>query len=74
MKKGVICLVLVFHTGVMVPKWSKYILLQFRAKLSNQFKSVIEIYIYSYKKSRYALLRNGDVSSVVTYCFEDTRV
>ena len=48
--------------------------LQFCAKLSKKSKSVKEIYIYSSKKSRYALSRNGAVYSVVTYFFKDARV
>ena len=60
--------------------WLHYIVqkstfsLQFCADLSKKSRSVKAIYVYSSKKSRYPLSRNGLVYSVVTYRFEDTRV
>ena len=78
-KDGFICLVSMFLPEL----WSlkkcislskKVHFLQFCVELSKKFKSIKAIHIYAFKRSRYALSKNGIVYYAMTYSFGDIRV
>ena len=74
-KNGVIYLVSMFPSWVMVlTLFKKVHFLQFCANLSKKSTSIKAIYIYASARSRYALLENGIVYYVMTYCFVDISV
>ena len=61
-KNGVICLVFMFFSWVIFLKLSKKVhFLQFCADLSTESRSIKEIFIYVFGRSRYALSENGSV-------------